>query len=119
MPSRFIDELPAAHVTVESAPGLYGNTRPDDGRHFDSALHRDGFGARAARYRRQPLILEGRARLVEDGAAAAFALGERVFHQKFGYGHVKGIEGNKLEIAFDKAGTKKVMDSFIQPASEV
>ena len=38
----------------------------------------------------------------------------RVFHQKFGYGQVKSIEGNKLTVAFDKAGEKKVIDSFVE-----
>ena len=39
----------------------------------------------------------------------------RVFHEKFGYGRVVAIDGNKLEITFDKAGTKKVIDSFVTP----
>jgi DNA helicase-2/ATP-dependent DNA helicase PcrA len=39
-----------------------------------------------------------------------------VFHQKFGYGNIVAMDGNKLEIAFDKAGTKKVMDSFVAAA---
>jgi DNA helicase-2/ATP-dependent DNA helicase PcrA len=39
-----------------------------------------------------------------------------VFHEKFGYGQVLAVEGNKLQIAFDKAGTKKVIDSFVAPA---
>jgi DNA helicase-2/ATP-dependent DNA helicase PcrA len=39
-----------------------------------------------------------------------------VFHQKFGYGRVMTVDFNKLEIAFDKAGIKKVMDNFVQPA---
>jgi len=42
-----------------------------------------------------------------------FSLGDRVFHQKFGNGNVAGIEGNKLTIDFDKAGQKKVLDSFV------
>ena len=45
-----------------------------------------------------------------------FGVGERVFHQKFGYGTVKRVEHDKLEIAFDKAGVKKVVDSFVQAA---
>jgi DNA helicase-2/ATP-dependent DNA helicase PcrA len=45
-----------------------------------------------------------------------FAEGARVFHQKFGYGRVITAEAGKLEIEFDKAGRKKVMDSFVQPA---
>jgi len=43
-------------------------------------------------------------------------VGERVFHQKFGYGEIVDVEGNKLEIEFDKAGTKRVLDSFVEPA---
>jgi len=57
-------------------------------------------------------------------SAASFAakprgdmeVGQRVFHDKFGYGEVIGMEGNKLEIEFDKAGTKRVIDSFVQKA---
>ena len=37
-----------------------------------------------------------------------------MFHQKFGYGCIVAIDGNKLEIAFEKAGNKKVMDSFVE-----
>ena len=42
--------------------------------------------------------------------------GERVFHLKFGYGKVTAVEGNKLSVAFDKAGDKKVIDSFVERA---
>ena len=41
-------------------------------------------------------------------------MGERIFHQKFGYGRILTIDGEKLEIAFEKAGTKKVMMSFVE-----
>ena len=49
-------------------------------------------------------------------SAHKIAVGQRIFHEKFGYGRVLAAEGNKLEIAFDKAGTKKVIDSFVAPA---
>jgi len=45
-----------------------------------------------------------------------FSPGDRVFHQKFGYGTVRGVEDNKLDISFDKAGEKKVMDAFVERA---
>ena len=48
------------------------------------------------------------------GAVSAFALGDRVFHQKFGNGNVTAIDGNKLTIAFDRAGEKRVVDSFVE-----
>ncbi|MFZ1744033.1 MAG: DNA helicase II, partial [Pontixanthobacter sp.] len=44
------------------------------------------------------------------------ALGARVFHDKFGYGTVMAQEGNKLEIEFEQAGTKRVLDSFVMLA---
>ena len=62
------------------------------------------------------------ARLVEARASAVslgnkgrddMRVGLRVFHQKFGYGVVAEIEGNKLEIDFDQSGRKRVMDSFV------
>ena len=65
-------------------------------------------------------VIEGEGRLVvsESSAASDFKRGERVFHQKFGYGKVLVAEGDKLEIAFDKAGVKKVMAGFVVPAEQ-
>jgi DNA helicase-2/ATP-dependent DNA helicase PcrA len=48
-----------------------------------------------------------------------FNVGERVFHQKFGYGQITSIDANKLAITFDKAGDKKVLDSFVVAADAV
>ena len=39
--------------------------------------------------------------------------GQRIFHGKFGYGTIAAIEGNKLEIDFEHAGRKRVLDSFV------
>ena len=44
-----------------------------------------------------------------------FAIGDRVFHMKFGNGNVAAIEGNKLTIDFDRAGQKRVLDGFVNP----
>jgi DNA helicase-2/ATP-dependent DNA helicase PcrA len=54
----------------------------------------------------------------EASASGKFNRGERVFHIKFGYGIVTAIEGNKLTVAFEKAGEKKVIDSFVESASK-
>ena len=45
------------------------------------------------------------------------ARGDRVFHDKFGYGKIVNIDGHKLDIAFEKSGMKRVMDSFVEKAS--
>jgi DNA helicase-2/ATP-dependent DNA helicase PcrA len=62
-------------------------------------------------------VIDGTARTVstaEPASTSAFELGERVFHQKFGYGRIVAIEGNKLLVDFEKAGSKRVMDNFVQ-----
>ena len=74
------------------------------------------FGGPFGRNKRGPLTIEGELVAKSTGTTSEFALGDRVFHQKFGYGKVVRIDGNKLTIAFDKAGEKKVVDSFVERA---
>ena len=64
--------------------------------------------------RRAPLTIEGELVAKSTGAASDFSVGDRVFHQKFGNGNVTVVDGNKLTIAFDKAGEKRVVDSFVE-----
>jgi DNA helicase-2/ATP-dependent DNA helicase PcrA len=122
LPSRFVDELPEEHIEVESDQGVYGS-RAGGG-------FADWAGAalfKAARKSQPPdparrggMLIEGTAYQVQPRArpSAPFAHGARVFHQKFGYGTVTAVENDKLEIAFDQAGAKKVMDSFVVPAAQ-
>ncbi|MGY4253167.1 DNA helicase-2/ATP-dependent DNA helicase PcrA [Bradyrhizobium sp. USDA 4516] len=67
-----------------------------------------------SRTKRGPVVIEGELVAKSTGTTSDFSLDDRVFHQKFGYGHVVKIDGNKLTIAFEKAGEKKVVDSFVQ-----
>ncbi|MGR3519799.1 MAG: DNA helicase II, partial [Roseovarius sp.] len=62
---------------------------------------------------------EARSPMIDAQAVSARTVGERVFHQKFGYGAILGIEGDKLEIEFEKAGVKKVVARFITGADDV
>ena len=57
--------------------------------------------------------------MIDASAVSSFTMGERVFHQKFGYGSIQGIEGDKLEIAFEKAGVKKVVAKFVNAADDI
>ena len=59
---------------------------------------------------------EARNVVIDLDAVSAFTVGDRVFHQKFGYGSVTVIEGDKLDIAFEKAGDKKVVAKFVTAA---
>jgi len=49
-----------------------------------------------------------------DESTCSLALGERVFHQKFGGGKITAVDGNKLTVLFDEAGEKRVVDSFVE-----
>jgi DNA helicase-2/ATP-dependent DNA helicase PcrA len=61
-----------------------------------------------------PLTIEGELIAKSTGTTSSFAVGERVFHQKFGNGNVTTVDGNKLTIKFDHAGEKRVVDSFVE-----
>lgn len=119
IPSRFVDELPHDRVVVETEPGLYGGAAAaaERGRGAGQAYGYagnyagGGYGARSPRN----LMIEGAARQVADGARN-FEVGDRVFHQKFGNGNVLAVDGDKLRIAFDRAGEKMVIASFVASA---
>ncbi len=130
MPSRFIDELPEEHVEAVSEPGLYGAAAADLASHssFTAAKLKDDAyydnpgwrraRAASARPAAAPPLLEGRASTVSVSAPgkSRFSKGQRVFHQKFGYGKIASIEGQKLTVDFDHSGPKKVIDTFIEAA---
>jgi len=142
IPSRFLDELPEKFVEVREA-SRYGG-RVSGGGYGASRFDRDGFGSsystpgwERARARAQgaaaggagggsgygrggpgglgPRLIEGElvAKSVVEGETR-FRAGDRVFHQKFGNGNVTAVDGNKLTVAFDKAATKRVLDSFVE-----
>ncbi len=127
MPSRFVDELPEAHVEVLTAPGLYGGGQVGTMSGIEARAERadvynsPGWKRLQARsgLRGMSQPREGGASVIDLEAVSAFAPGDRVFHQKFGYGQIAAIEGDKLDILFDKAGTKKVVAKFIIPADRV
>jgi DNA helicase-2/ATP-dependent DNA helicase PcrA len=137
MPSRFIDELDEAHVDVLTPPGLYGGgfgaaAAPNiDGIQTASDLQERAskadvynspgwkrMQARAGqRSTSQPK--EARNMVIDAQAIPSFGLGDRIFHQKFGYGAVIDIEGDKLSIRFDKTGVKNVVAKFVTAADDI
>ena len=107
IPSRFVDELPEEHVE----------------RAGSAALARDARIAAATTFSGQFPLVARRTRTVEaweqparPARAEAIPVGARVFHQKFGYGVVKAADEDKLDVAFDKAGEKRVLDRFLERA---
>jgi DNA helicase-2/ATP-dependent DNA helicase PcrA len=113
LPSRFVDELPDEHVERRALPGVYGGL--DDSAVAWNTGGAGGGGGRGWPRRRATVDAEPVYQQV-DHKPGAIAVGGRIFHQKFGYGRVMAADGNKLDVAFEKAGNKKVLDSFVKPA---
>ena len=133
IPSRFIEDLPEDYITSETT--MTGGaslwranwSETDDPFAHVSTSRPDRSGKRGPGWQRA--LSSGYdttpKRLAEPGRSAAsfaakprsdIALGARVFHDKFGYGCVTAQEGNKLTIEFEKAGEKRVLDSFVSLA---
>ncbi len=128
LPSRFVDELPEDHVEVLTPPGLYGGgygAAASRGIEVEAAradvYNSPGWKRMQARAGERPVSQprETRHSVIDLEAVSAHTVGERVFHQKFGYGAVVGIEGDKLEVDFEKAGPKKVIARFVTAADDI
>jgi DNA helicase-2/ATP-dependent DNA helicase PcrA len=130
LPSRFIEELPQAHIEVVAPSnayggfgfGAYGTSRFEERiTPFSNSYDTPGWQraqkayARGEAMRSAPHIIEGQL-VARETEGQSFEPGTRVFHQKFGYGRVTHVDGNKLTIDFDKAGEKRVIDSFVERA---
>ena len=114
IPSRFVNELPEAHVERVAQPGLWaGGGRRERADPFDQSL--DWVAAPAAPPRRPPPLPAPELAVPRRVAPSGIGVGDRVFHEKFGYGSVRSVEAGKLEVEFP-TGRKKVMDSFVRKA---
>ena len=139
LPSRFIDELPESHVDVLTPPGLYGGgygegaeTRPGriegvfkgselEARAGSASSYNSPGWKRLQSSRKRGVRSPSEARNLSIGAAVetAFAVGQRVFHQKFGYGEIRDLEGDKAEVAFEQAGVKKVVTAYLTDPDDI
>ena len=122
IPSRFIDELPAEHVEVGDSEQI-GNGFASQSRFandFATSTYNSPGWQRAQANRNRfdpsdPPRIHSRAEtVVSNMSDSPYQRGERIFHQKFGYGRIEAIEGNKLTVGFEKAGRKKVLDAYVE-----
>jgi ATP-dependent DNA helicase UvrD/PcrA len=118
-PSRFVAELPSEHIERASdVVGFEAGGEPASARFAETSPE---FGALTRRSRpwttRANTVIDAPLRPA-GRSGRVYREGERIFHQKFGYGEVMAVEGDKLDIEFDKAGSKKVMASFVVPAEQ-
>ncbi|PYC48612.1 DNA helicase II [Litorivita pollutaquae] len=133
MPSRFIDELPVDHVDVLTPPGLYGggfgaaqgdfgaSSKINERVASADVYNSPGWKRMQARSAQRDTAHSSGTRgvTIDMAASSSRTVGERVFHQKFGYGAITAIEGDKLEIDFEKAGIKKVVAKFVTSPDDI
>ena len=133
IPSRFLDELPREHVEQRAQTGVYRGAQGFGSSGLNSLGYIGGGfsenGVRGGSYQGTNWdfspksgggsTIEGRSRRIRDEDVtrsaddAAFSVGDRIFHDKFGYGRIRGIDGDKLTISFEKAGEKRVIARFV------
>ncbi|HEX6072355.1 MAG TPA: UvrD-helicase domain-containing protein [Sphingomicrobium sp.] len=143
IPSRFLAELPKAHIeeetTMTGGESLWRaqwSERSDPFAHVartsrgpgwqrasrvaspsplagEGRLAQGASGERGRWDRKPPIEVRASAVSLGNQGRTDLALGQRVFHGKFGYGTIAAIEGNKLEIDFEHSGRKKVLDTFV------
>ncbi len=124
IPSRFLAELPEEHLVEETEQGMApGTAKPVtfDNMPIPSAAGGYGPGWTRLRERRQTGFVPSRAPAENKAGLTGisdYVIGDRVFHLKFGNGNVVSVEGDKLTIAFDKAGEKKLVASFVERAGK-
>jgi DNA helicase-2/ATP-dependent DNA helicase PcrA len=121
--SRFVDELPKDQIEVETeyglGPGAGWAATPAANAAWGTGWSEGPRDTYRKSLPRPPLVIDASRpppRGQEVRKVGGFSVGDRVFHQKFGYGIVRVVEDNKLEINFEHAGDKKVMDAFVERA---
>lgn len=133
IPSRFIAEIPPEHIDAENSfaggQSLWRANWSAQGDPFAHVAERQPSRTMtrgpawqramtsSSTVTRAPAPSErGPAASVGAKPRSDLAIGMRVFHEKFGYGEIMDIDGNKLEVEFDQAGSKRVLDGFVSAA---
>ena len=127
IPSRFVSEIPQSEIehfdemgisgdffdgTVQSEP--WNHIGLSDQQELRTPKRRGNLNVESIGPSGNQMALEDRSSAEDIAGHIFFAPGDRVFHQKFGMGTVRQADGDKLEIAFDKAGDKKVISRFVR-----
>ncbi len=107
IPSRFIEELPEEQVSRAGSAALARDSRM-------AAV--GGFSTQFPLLARRPRVIEAWEQPARPPRAEAIPVGSRVFHQKFGYGRVTGVDDDRLDVEFETSGAKRVLDRFVEKA---
>jgi DNA helicase-2/ATP-dependent DNA helicase PcrA len=108
IPSRFIEELPDADIERAGSAALAR----------EAAVSLSVFPQQFPVIARRPRTVEPWEQPARAARTDVIPVGARVFHQKFGYGTVRSAEDERLDVAFDKAGDKRVLDRFVEKVGD-
>ncbi len=105
LPSRFVKELPQDQIEMigSNQDNLANISRFSDFRNDFSEIS-NNFTKNSAT----------KSNFSKDSSNSM--QGKRIFHQKFGYGKVIEVNGNKLSISFEKSGNKTLLKDFVSLA---
>ncbi len=103
IPSRFLEELPEKNINKFSS---YSNNF-----NIKSSIASEWL---IANNEKKNIINQNSLNYETDHKTNEIKIMERIFHQKFGYGEVSEIDGDKVTVEFEKAGQKKLLLSFIE-----
>ncbi|WP_212112221.1 ATP-dependent helicase [Bartonella queenslandensis] len=115
LPSRFLDELPAEHIEIIAMETSYGGYGKSYFQHHDPFYNNDATPRQKPAQKNKNIEGKVIAQSISH-APSDFSINDRIFHIKFGYGHITAIDDHKLTIMFEKAGEKRVLDNFVDKA---
>lgn len=115
LPSRFLDELPTEHIEAIATETSYGGYGKSSFQHHN-CFYNDYATPRQKRVQKNKNIEGNVIAQSISHAPSDFSINDRIFHIKFGYGHITAIDDHKLTIMFEKAGEKRVLDNFVDKA---
>jgi len=118
LPSRFIGELPKAHIELQTSRGMFADGYARQAGSGYGGGYGGNYGGGSYNTPRMP-VFEARAQVMPARRTSSYKTGARVFHDKFGYGTVMQVDGDKLLINFDHSDSKKVMAAFVSAAEDV
>jgi DNA helicase-2/ATP-dependent DNA helicase PcrA len=107
IPSRFLMEIPAEHVERAGSSHVARDQR---------VAAATAFSGQFPLVARRPRVIEAWEQPGRPARADAIPVGSRVFHQKFGYGTVRAVDDDKLDVHFETSGDKRVLDRFVERA---
>ena len=121
--SRFIDELD--DTLIKNVSHISEHTNPFNNNNFDEYNQDSDFLPKKPKYIGSNVNNESSFKTVMDIEAEEnvrdinddimLKIGQKVEHEKFGFGIIKHVDGPKVHVDFENHGVKKLISDFLSP----